>query len=419
MTGRLLVVGTGQAGVQTASAVRALGWTGPVTLVGAEPHAPYQRPQLSKAYLRGDADEAALALRSQDFYEDQSLDLVLGERVARLDLTGAGGGTATASTGRTFGFDRLVLATGAAPRRPPLPGAELGGVLTLRDVGDARTLASRLSTAGGLVVVGGGLIGLEVAATAVAAGVRTTVVEAAPWLMGRVVSTGTAAYIEAAHRAAGVDILLGTAPSRLVDAGDGTVCAVELENGTRLQADLVLMAVGARPRDDLARAAGLACDGGVVVDARALASDGHTVAVGDCTTLPDPSPTAGPARRVRLESVDNAVEQAAVAAATLMGAPPPRRGVPWFWSDQGELKLQIAGLARPDDSVVARPGRRPGQYTVLRYRAERLVAAECVNSPADFLLLRKALASGAHLPAEAAGETALSLREHLAAATGG
>jgi 3-phenylpropionate/trans-cinnamate dioxygenase ferredoxin reductase component len=227
-----------------------------------------------------------------------------------------------------------------------------------------------------------------------------------------VVSAATAQVAEAAHRDAGVQVRTGVRPHRIIGERGG-VTAVELSDGDRLPAQLVLVGVGARPRDDLARTAGLRCDDGIVVDVYSLASDGFTIAVGDCANLPDPSPTPGPGPRLRLESVDNAVEQARAAATTLLGDPRPYRGVPWFWSDQGEVKLQIAGLARAEDDVVTRTGRRPGQHTALRYRNGQLVAAECLNNPADFLTVRKALIAGTPLSPEAAGDTRLSLKEHF------
>lgn len=408
-------MGAGQAGVQLASSARELGWQGPITVVGAEPHAPYARPPLSKAFPRRTAD--SLSLRSDGFYSENTIGLVLDEHVEHLDLTGRGAGTATAASGRRWSFDRLVLATGAVPGRLPIEGAHLDGVLVLRDIHDAEVLTRYLSTVENLVVVGGGFIGLEVAASAAAVGVRTTVVEAAPALMNRVVSTDTAKVVEAAHRAAGIRVLTGVRPRRFIGGNHGAVTAVELDDGVRLPAQLVLVGVGARPRDELARAAGLHCDDGIVVDAFSLASDGHTIAIGDCANLPDPSPIPRPARRLRLESVDNAVEQARAAATTLVGSPQPYRGVPWFWSDQGSLKLQIAGLACASDDVVVRTGSRPGQHTALRYRDGHLVAAECVNSPADFLVVRKALTRSMTLPRDAAADTTVPLKKHLVVGT--
>ncbi|MDX3191699.1 FAD-dependent oxidoreductase [Streptomyces sp. MN03-5084-2B] len=406
MSGRLLVVGAGQAGVQVASSARELGWDGPITLIGEEPYVPYARPPLSKAFLKGEASLRSLALRSPAFYVEQRIELVLDERIAHLDLEGE---AAVSASGRHWPFDRLVLATGARPRPLVVDGADLGGVLVLRDVRDARVLAQRLAAVTDLVVIGGGFVGLEVAATAAAAGVRVSVVEAAPALMNRVISTVTADVATAAHRAAGIRILTSVRPRRL--CGDGAVSAVELEDGRELPAQLVLVGVGARPRDDLARAAGLRCDKGIVVDELSLASDGRTVAVGDCANVPDPS--RHPALRLRLESVDNAVEQAKAAATVLAGEPRPYGSTPWFWSDQGSLKLQIAGLARADDDIVVRPDQRPGRSTVLRYRGDRLVAAECINNPAEFLLLRKALGADVPLSRESAVDTSMPLKKHL------
>lgn len=406
MSGRLLVVGAGQSGVQVASSARELGWDGPITLIGQEPYAPYARPPLSKAFLKGENSIESLALRAPAFYPDQGIDLVLDEQVAHLDLAGE---EAVSASGRRWPFDRLVLATGARPRPLPIDGADLDGVVMLRDVRDAGLLAQRLAAVTDLVVIGGGFVGLEVAATATAAGVRTSVVEVAPALMNRVVSAVTADLVMAAHQAAGTGILTGVRPRRL--RGDGAVNAVELEDGRELPAQLVLVGVGTSPRDELARAAGLACDNGIVVDECSLASDGFTLAVGDCANLPDPSPH--PALRLRLESVDNAVEQAKAAATVLVGEPRLYRTVPWFWSDQGSLKLQIAGLARPDDDIVIRPDRCPGRSTVLRYRGDQLAAAECVNNPADFLVLRKALGAGIALPRTRAVDTLVPLKKHL------
>jgi 3-phenylpropionate/trans-cinnamate dioxygenase ferredoxin reductase subunit len=422
-SGHLLIIGAGHAGVQLATSVREFGWHGPVTLVGAEPIPPYERPALSKAFLQGTVGIGDLALRSAAFYSEQGIGLVLGERIDDLEFSGDGGGRATGASGLRWAFDRLVLATGAGPRPLLLPGTDLDGVLMLRDIGDAGALAARLASARRLVVIGGGLVGLEVAAAAVVVGLQVTVVEAAPVLLGRVVSPVTAAMIEAAHRGAGMHVVTGVRPRRLIGGSTrpAAVSAVELEDGTRLAADLVLVAVGASPRDQLAGAAGLRCDNGVVVDAFSLASDGSTVALGDCANLPDPSPefAASPgslhAPRLRLESVDNATEQARAAAATLVGRYRPYRSVPWFWSDQGSLKLQVAGLARPDDSMVTRHGTRPGQHSIFRYRGDRLVAVECLNNPVDFLTVRKALADGLTLTRDQVLDNSVPLRSYLAA----
>ncbi|MFE1396969.1 NAD(P)/FAD-dependent oxidoreductase [Nocardiopsis dassonvillei] len=410
---RLLVVGAGQAGVQLVCGAREEGWTGPITLVGSEAHPPYARPALSKGFLAGTATMDSEALRAPDFYAEQGIDLVLRERIEDLVLSGGGAGRARSASGRTWEFDRLALATGARPRSLPIEGADLSGVRVLREADDAFALKEHLERVSELAVIGAGFVGLEVAAAAAAAGIRVTVVEGAAQVMGRAVGAATADLVAALHQRAGVRLLTGARPRRLVDDGGGAVCAVELESGERIEAELVLVGVGAVPNDDLARAAGLETDNGVVVNSRSLASDGHTLAVGDCANLPDPCPVPGPSTRLRLESVDNAVEQARAAAATLVGADRPYQSVPWFWSDQGGVKLQIAGLAFPGDDSVVRTAGKPGRQTVLRYRGERLVAAECVNAPADFLTVRKALVAGRTLSRDAAADTGRRLKELL------
>lgn len=391
MTGTgLLIVGASQAGVQLACSARELGWDRPVTIVGAEPHQPYARPPLSKAFLRGSA--VSLELRSAEFYAEHDIGLVLGDPVTAVR---PGARSAVTASGKLLGFERLALATGARPRPLPIDGAGLPGVHALRGLDDAVALRDELERSPEVVVIGGGFVGLEVAGTAAALGCRVTVLEAGPELMGRAVGPATAEFVRRAHESAGIDVRTAVRPQRIL--GDGWAQGVELADGTRLPASLVVVGVGADPVDDLARAFGLKCANGVVVDEFSLASDGRTLAVGDCANLPDPSPVAGPSLPLRLESVDNAVEQARAAAGTLVGEPRPYRSVPWFWSDQPSAKLQIAGLAAASDEEVLRPALRVGQQTVLRYREGTLVAAECVNAPAEFLAARKAIAAGTRL----------------------
>lgn len=411
-----LILGAGQAGLQTAVTLRQLGDTEPITLIGEEAHAPYQRPPLSKEFLTGGAGEDALALRTPAFYADADITLVRGARIDTLRLDtgacasvlapGAPIGLATASTGRSFPFARLVLTPGAAPRRLQVPGSELTGVCYLRDRDDAVDLKIRLAAAQRVVVIGGGFIGLEAAAAARALGKHVTVVEAADRLIGRAVAPGVSEFYRRAHIRRGTPVVLNAAVTA-IEGRRGRVAAVRLADGTRLAADLVMVGIGVVPRTELAEQLGLACDRGILVDEYARTSMKNVVAAGDCTVQPHPRTGEG---RVRIESVQNAVAQAAIAAATLLGRPPQAPPVPWFWSHQGDLKLQIAGLSTGYDTAVLRGDPDSERFSVLYYRADELLAIDAVNSPADYMLVRKLLTHGGTIPADlAATPTPLKL----------
>lgn len=409
-----LIVGACQAGVQLASSLRELGDTEPIVLVGEEPHAPYQRPPLSKAFLKGEATADSLTFRTHEFYAEHNIELVTRERIVSIERD-ASGGVATAESGRRFEFARLALSTGAVPRQIPFEGSELEGVSYLRTATDAALLEQRLHSARNVVVVGGGFIGLEVAAGARAAGKTVTVLEAAPRLVGRAVSEATSEFYLAAHRRRGTRVVLNARVTRFLGQHD-RVTGVELAGGESaggeiIDADIVLIGVGVIARTELAEQLGLAVDNGIVVDASARCSDGVTVAAGDCTNLPNPSLTPGGIERLRLESVQNAVEQAKVAAATLLGLPAEYSTVPWFWSDQADLKLQIAGLSGGHDQIVLRGDPDSEKFSVLYYRAGQLIAADCVNSPLDFIAVRAMLHSGQQLPSERAADLSLPLKK--------
>jgi len=396
-----LIVGAGQAGVQLAVALRRLGDTAPITMVGEEPFPPYQRPPLSKEFLSGAAHFDMLALRAPDFYAEAGIDLVRGERVREVRP-----GLAATESGRELPYDRLALTVGADARRLPVPGGDLDGLCHLRGYDDAVRLRDRLGAAERVVVVGGGFIGLEVAAAARTAGRSVTVVEAADRLMSRVVGAAVSDFYLAAHRRRGVDVRLGSGVSAF-DGADGRVTGVVLTDGTRLPADLVLVCVGVRPRTELAERMGLRCDGGIVVDARARTSDPAVVAAGDCAVQPHPVTGRG---AVRLESVPNATAQAQVAAATLLGRPPGPPPPPWFWSFQGDLKLQIAGLADGHDQHVVRGTPDDERFSVLYYRRNRLLAVDAVNRPADYMAVRAALGRGATIAADRAADPEIPLK---------
>ncbi|MDP9459380.1 MAG: FAD-dependent oxidoreductase [Actinomycetota bacterium] len=409
-----LIIGASQAGLQLAVSLRELGDTGAVTLVGAEAHPPYQRPPLSKEYLAGTADGNTLAFRAPSFYAEQGIDLICGERVDQLWLRadGSGAGSARTAGGREFSFDRLALTTGAAPRRLAVPGVHLEGICYLRDLDDARRLRDHLAEARRVVVVGGGFVGLEAAAVARARGLEVTVVEALERLIARAVAPVVSTFYKEAHARRGTTVVLNTGVVGFRGEG-GRVTTVVLTDGAELPADLVMVGVGVVPCTELAEQIGLECDGGIVVDRYARTSNPAVVAAGDCTVLPHPVTGEG---RVRLESVNNAVTQAATAAATLMGKLEAAPNVPWFWSNQGDLRLQIAGLAAGFDDYVVRGEPDSERFSVLYYRDGRLLAADAVNVPGDYMVVRKALTQGATIPADRAADVSTPLRQLLLAA---
>lgn len=410
----VVVVGASHAAVQFADRLRGDGYTGEITLLSHESHLPYQRPPLSKAWLKGEASSDSVLLRDPSHYADQKIELITGARVEELERTPAGIEVRFSLDGgrRVRRFDRLVLATGARARRLTLPGADHPDVLVLRDLDHARSLAARVQ-AGPVVVVGGGFVGLEVAATARALGAEVTVIEAGERLLARAVGPDTAGSLLAAHRAMATEVVLGAVPVEIVH-GDNGIRGVRLDDGRQIPAATVLVGIGAQARTELAEQLGLECDNGIVVDERCLASDGWTLAVGDCTTH-----VSGTGSRYRLESVDNAIEQANAAAAVLLGRPLPERPSPWFWSDQGDQKLQITGLIGGHTSMLVRVDpQRPRRRVALYFAEDGLLAAECLNSPADFVALRSALGRGHRPGPEVLADTSIPLKKLLAPVRG-
>jgi 3-phenylpropionate/trans-cinnamate dioxygenase ferredoxin reductase subunit len=398
----LLIVGGGQAAMHLATSLRDLGWQAAVTIVSEETHAPYQRPPLSKAFLSGNADPTTLEFRSAEQYEQDRITVLTGQQVTRVSApAGDQPGRAVTEAGNRLEFGCLALATGARPRRLAVPGADLAGICYLRDVGHALELRERLAAAQRVLVVGGGFIGLEAAAAATAHGKEVTVVEATDRLIGRVVAPVVSEFYAAAHRRRGVRVLLGTAVTRF-EGADGTVTGARLPDGSLLPADLVIVGIGAEPRTELAEQLGLKVAGGIVTDAFARTSDPAIVAVGDCAVTPHPAAADG--SLVRFESYGHATDHAKVAAATLAGVPAPYEAVPWFWSDQGKLKLQIAGLSAGYDQTVLRGDPGQERFSVLYYRDGRLLAVHAVNSPRDYMAVRRALTAGQEIPPEAAAD---------------
>lgn len=407
----VLVVGAGQAGVQVAISLREAGFSEPITIVGEEPSLPYQRPPLSKGVLRGTASPESTQLRAQAFYDERDIAVVTGDQVSEIARV-SGGYVATLASGRSIGSRQTVLATGARARLLNVPGVGAAGVLTLRTRADAEAMLANLDAVRDVVVVGGGFIGLEVAATMNALGRGVTVLESAPRLLARTVSPVVANRLEEQHRGNGVEVRTGADAVTAIELDErGGANGVLLESGEVLAAQLVVVGIGAEPRTELGEMLGLTCEAGIVVDEYALASDGSTLAVGDCAVLPDPTPGHGAAGWLRLESVDNAVEHAKVAATTLMGEPRAYSSNPWFWSDQGDQKLQIVGLRRSEDVAAVRVGPDPRRLTVGHFRAGKLVAAETLNHPAEHLAVKRLLAAGIEVSVERFTDASTSLRD--------
>ncbi|WP_329040567.1 FAD-dependent oxidoreductase [Streptomyces sp. NBC_00178] len=387
----VVVVGAGQAGFDTACALRSRGFRGRITLVGDEPPGPSYRPPLSKGYLAGTVAAEEIALRPPSFYTEQDIELLPGDRVASLDRERR---TVLLESGLRLPYDNLVLATGSRPRSLPVPGASLTGVLSLRGLADAEDLRLRLSgPPRRLVVVGAGFIGLEVAATARGLGHDVTVVEAQPRALARALTPTVSDRIVAEHRERGVRVLLGREVTALFGDAEGRVQVMELDGGERIAADLVVVGVGVLPNVELALAADLLVGDGVVVDAQLRTSDPYVFALGDCARFP--SPHAG--RHVRIESVQNASDQAKCVAAAVCGEPYAYTAVPWFWSEQYALRLQIAGLTAPHDETVTVGDPAEGRFSVFCFRGGRLTGVESVNRPADHGIARRLLTAGTDL----------------------
>jgi 3-phenylpropionate/trans-cinnamate dioxygenase ferredoxin reductase subunit len=387
----ILIAGAGHAGGSAAALLRQLGWQGPVTLIGEEPVPPYQRPPLSKAWLTGDETAESVELRPAGFYAAADIGLRLGTRVTAIDRAAR---TVALSDGDVLSYDILILALGARPRRLPVPGA----ALELRSIADADRLKAALRPGARLAIVGGGFIGLEVAASARTLGAEVTVIEREDRVLARVTCPLLSNFFHSRHQARGVRIVTGAEVTALEGTG-GEVCGVRLGDGRLIDCDSVLAAIGAVPNDELARAAGLACETGIIVDLAARTDDPAIFAIGDCTRRPLPLY----ARMGRLESVPNALEQARQAAGLICGKPPPVPEVPWFWSDQYDLRLQIAGLRFDATGFAVRGDIGAGTFALFHLTADGTVqAVEAVNAATEFMggrriILRRKRLTRAHI----------------------
>jgi 3-phenylpropionate/trans-cinnamate dioxygenase ferredoxin reductase component len=406
MVEHFVIVGGGQAAAQAVLSLRQGGSTHRLTLIGEEPVPPYQRPPLSKKYLAGNFERVRLQLRPIEFYAERHVALELGQRVESIDRAAQ---KLVLSDGRHIGYDRLLLATGSRVRKLAVPGAEMTGVHYIRTIRDADAIRADLTGGRRVVIVGGGYIGLEAAAVVNAMGFDVTVLEAGARLMARSVGNDVSRFYDAYHRRAGVAIHCNRSVTAL--EGRGRVESVLTADGERFECDLVIIGIGVEPCAELAASAGLACDDGILVDEFAATVDPAICAAGDCTRHPSRLAQG----TVRLESVQNAIEQAKCAARTLLGQRVAYVEVPWFWSDQYDLKLQIAGLSAGHDRVVLRRGAADNSFAAFYLRSGTLIAVEAVNCPREYMQGKSLIAAGAAVPPDAIADPATDLAAFVSA----
>jgi 3-phenylpropionate/trans-cinnamate dioxygenase ferredoxin reductase component len=402
----VVIVGAGQAGFQVAASLRMEGYEGPIALIGEEPNLPYQRPPLSKGFMAGKQAIESTALRPLAFYQSHRIELVTGGQVTEIDMIGR---SVRLASGRRLPYATLVLAVGARNRTLPVPGSDLDGVCYLRTDAEAVDIQQRLEQARNIVVIGGGFIGLELAAAASLLGKSVRVLEIQSRLMPRVVSPILSDFYRDLHTGQGVEISLGVGLSEMV-GHQGKVSEVVLSDGSVGPADLVLVGIGVVPNVELAMDAGLGVSNGIVVDERLRTESENIYAVGDCTDHPNPfaDPMAG--GRVRIESVQNAVDQAKCVAAAIVGRAQDYRAVPWFWTDQFDIKLQMVGLSGGFGQVATRGELESRKFSLFYFRNGRLAAIDSVNRPGDHLAGRKLIGAGTGITPEQAADPSVDLK---------
>lgn len=404
--GNVLIIGAGQAGAQTAVSLRQSGFEGSITMVGEEPSLPYQRPPLSKAYLKGELEEPRLYLKPVNWYQAQNVTVVTNTKVTNID---AKKNTAMTDDAQKFAFDSLVFATGSRNRPLPMKGADLENVFGLRTLSDVDQFRPYVGAGKNLIIIGAGYIGLETAAVACSLGTNVTVLELADRVLARVTSPTISSFYENLHRSHGVDIRTSTSTSS-INGKNGKVESVTLATGENLPCDVLLIGIGILPNVELADDAGIICDDGIVVDNQARTSVSNIYAAGDCTkrTIMPYGYTG------RLESVHNAIEQGKIVAASILGKPEPKLDCPWFWSDQYDVKLQIAGMSTGFDNMVVRGSIEDQKFAVFYFKNERLIAADAINSPPEFMTAKRLILSGSKVPFEVIGNSKNSLKEIMA-----
>jgi 3-phenylpropionate/trans-cinnamate dioxygenase ferredoxin reductase subunit len=379
----IIVVGAGQAGASLVAKLRSAGFEGELTLIGAEPVPPYQRPPLSKKYLLGEMPAERLYLRTEQFYRDQNIALRLGQEITAIDRDKR----MLILGGETLHYDQLALTTGSVPRRLPAAiGGGLSGVHVVRDLRDVDAMAPKFVTAARVLIVGGGYIGLEAAAVAATKGLKVTLVEMADRVLQRVAAPETSDLFRNLHQSHGVDLREGVRLEQIL--GDTAVTGATLTDGTTLELDFIIAGVGIAPATSLAQAAGLAIDNGIKTDTLGQTSDPYIWAAGDCASLPYRG------GRIRLESVQNAIDQAETVAENILGAARAYCPMPWFWSDQYDVKLQIAGLNTGYDRVITRTGEKPGAISFWYYHATTLLAVDAANDPRAYMIGKRLIAAG-------------------------
>jgi 3-phenylpropionate/trans-cinnamate dioxygenase ferredoxin reductase subunit len=408
----LVVIGAGHAGAELSVQAREAGWPGRIVLVGEETALPYHRPPLSKAYLAGEAALDTLALKARATYEKANIELMLGRCVQRVDRAAS---TVLFDDGTQLDYTRLAFTTGGRPRRLPAAGQGAEQAVNfhyLRTLADVDSIRARFAPGARLAIVGGGYIGLEVAAVAIKCGLQVVVLEAAPRVLARVTAPQVSAFYEEIHRAAGVDVRVGVQVDGFVlDAKSCRVTALHCSDGQRVDADLVVAGIGLEPNVELAAATGLAVEDGILVDACSRTSDPRIVAAGDCTRYD--SPLYG--RPIRLESVPNALEQARCAAAAVCGMERRHDSVPWFWSDQYDLKLKMVGLSQGYDRLVLRGSIEARSFSAFYLKGARVLAVDTVNRIPEFMMAKRLVAERVEIDAERLADDAQPLKSMLPA----
>lgn len=396
MSESVVIVGAGHAAGQAAASLRQKGYTGTVVMVGDEPFVPYQRPPLSKAFLAGDLELERLYFKPEKFWGEHDVDTRLATRATAIDTAAK---TVALDSGDTLNYDKLLLTTGSRVRELPIPGHTLPGVHYLRSIADVQAMQSAFTAGTRLTIVGGGYIGLEVAAVAAKRGLNVTVLETEGRVMNRVVAPEISHFFQDLHREAGVTLELGRRVKEL--RGTDRIEAVVCGDGSEVPTELCIIGIGIMPNVELAEAAGIKCSNGIVVDEYCQTSAADVLAAGDCTRHPN----AILGRHLRLESVHNAIEQGKTAAGTICGAPAAYSQVPWFWSDQYDIKLQIVGLSEGYDQFVMRGDPAAKSFAAFYLQQGKLLAVDAVNSPREFMLGKKLIAAGASFDCDTLGDT--------------